>query len=117
MPIRIVFRWVAWLLVAAVALVTLSPITLRPITQAPPDLERFAAFAAIGGAFFIGYPRHRFIAMLVAIGIALFLEATQDLVPGRHGRFHDGTAKALGVMFGAAMAMLLERSVRRSIVS
>jgi len=115
MPNRIFFRWVAWLLVAIVAFVTLSPIALRPMTDAPPDLERFAAFAGIGAAFFLGYPTHRIAIVLLAIGIAIFLDASQDLVPGRHGRVHDGTAKALGVVFGAALAMLIERGVGRSI--
>jgi hypothetical protein len=51
MTTKVFFRWVAWLLVIAVAVFTLSPIELRPVTAAPANLERFAAFAVIGAAF------------------------------------------------------------------
>jgi hypothetical protein len=56
---KVFFRWVAWLLVLAIAVFTLAPIEWRPVTKAPDSLERFAAFAAIGAAFCLGYPKRR----------------------------------------------------------
>jgi VanZ family protein len=109
MTSTILFRCVAWLLVAAVAFVTLSPISQRPITPAPADFERFLAYAAIGGAFSLGYPKHRFGIMVVVIGIVGLLELAQHLTPGRHGRLHDAVFKAAGAFFGAAVAMIVDR--------
>ena len=89
----IVCRWAAWLLLAALAFVTLSPIGLRPETAAPASLERFAAFAALGGTFCLGYPKHRVSVLLFMVAVAGVLEALQHLVPGRHGRIADGAVK------------------------
>jgi VanZ family protein len=97
-------RWIAWPLLAVVIFVTLSPIGLRPVTAAPADLERFAAFAALGGMFCFGYPRHRFIALLSLVALAGALEALQHLVPTRHGRISDAAVKALGVATGVFVA-------------
>ena len=82
----VIFRWMAWLLLVAVAVFTLCPIALRPVTSAPADLERALAFALIGGAFCLGYPKHRLAVVLSVIGLVGLLEATQNLVPGRHGQ-------------------------------
>ena len=82
-------RCIAWLLLLALVLVTLSPIEWRPTSGTPAHFERFAAFAALGGVFCLGYPKHRFRVLLFVIVVAGALEALQDLVPGRHGRIAD----------------------------
>ena len=103
----ILFRCVAWALLAAIAFSTLAPIELRPVTPVPADLERFVAFALVGAAFCIGYPKRRVpILLLVLAGVGL-LEIAQHLVPGRHGHFHDAVVKASGVVLGALTAMLV----------
>jgi hypothetical protein len=102
MTAKVFFHSVAWLLVFAVAVFTLSSIELRPITAAPANLERFAAFAVIGAAFCLGYPKHRRSILLLLIGIVGLLEASQNIVTGRHGRPPDGMAKASGALLGAA---------------
>ena len=102
--ISIVCRWAAWLLLTAIVFVTLSPIGLRPETAAPASLERFAAFAALGGTFCLGYPKHRVPVLLLMIAAAGVLEALQHLVPGRHGRIADAAVKELGVLTGALVA-------------
>ena len=117
MTVRLIFRWVAWLLVAAVAAFTLSPIEMRPVTAAPAGVERFIAFAAIGAAFGLGYPRHRSGVFLLVMGIAGVLEAAQHLVPGRHGHLHDAITKAAGACLGVAAAMWIDRvqAARRAV--
>jgi hypothetical protein len=47
----LILRGAAWLLLIAVAVFTLSPIQFRPVTAAPADVERFVAFALLGGVF------------------------------------------------------------------
>jgi VanZ family protein len=103
------FRWVAWLLVCAIAVFTLAPIQFRPVTAAPVSLERFAAFAAIGATFCLGYPKHRLHILVLLIGIVGFLELAQNHVPGRHGRLPDGLVKASGALLGAAFAAFMTR--------
>jgi hypothetical protein len=110
----VVFRWMAWLLLAAVAVFTLCPIALRPVTSAPADLERALAFALIGGAFCLGYPKHRLAVVLFVIGLAGLLETTQNLVPGRHGQLRDLTVKVFSALIGALAAALLERTVTQA---
>jgi hypothetical protein len=106
---KALFRWVAWLLIVAIAIFTLSPIEFRPVTAAPVSLERFAAFATIGAAFCLGYPKHRLQILVLLIGIVGFLEIAQNIVPGRHGRLPDGMVKASGALLGAAFATFVTR--------
>ena len=102
-------RLMAWLLLAAVLFVTVSPIQMRPVTDAPPDVERFAAFAVLGLAFAISYPRHwRLVACLV-VAAALVFEAAQLLAPTRHARVADALVKALGGLVGIAAGAVIQR--------
>jgi VanZ family protein len=109
---KVFFRWVAWLLVLAIAAFTLAPIALRPGTGAPVSLERFAAFAAIGAAFCLGYPKHRLSILMLLVGIIGLLEIAQNIIPGRHGRLPDGLMKASGALLGAAFATFVTRHMR-----
>jgi hypothetical protein len=112
MTTNVFFRWVAWLLVLAIAVSTLSPIGVRPVSGAPANLERFAAFAVIGTCFGLGYPKRRLAVVLMVIGIVGGLELAQHLVPGRHGRLPDGLVKASGALLGLAAAMVGGRKWR-----
>ena len=106
---KVFFRCVAWLLIGAIAVFTLSPIELRPVSGAPVSVERLAAFAAIGAVFCFGYPKHRFAILILLIGTVGFLELAQNYVPGRHGRVMDGVVKVSGAMLGAVFAMCVTR--------
>jgi VanZ family protein len=105
-------RWIAWLLVLAVAVFTLSPIEFRPVTAAPVGLERIAAFVVIGAAFCVGYPNHRRYILVLLVGMVGFLEIAQNYVPGRHGRLPDGVVKASGALLGVTLAVLASRRRR-----
>jgi VanZ family protein len=106
---KVFFRWVAWLLVLAIAVFTLAPIAFRPVTGTPASLERFVAFAAIGAAFCLGCPKHRLYIVVLLVGIVGFLEIAQNIVPGRHGRLPDGLVKTSGALLGAAFATFIAR--------
>jgi VanZ family protein len=102
----------AWLLLAAIAFVTLSPIDLRPrIGHA--SVERFLAFVALGAAFGVGYPHRARFAVAITALAALGLEVAQLFAHGRHGRIVDAGEKLAGGMTGLAIAIgclaLLER--------
>jgi hypothetical protein len=105
MTFEVFFRWIAWLLIVALAVFTLSPIELRPVSGAPANLERFVAFVVTGAAFGLGY-------LILLIGIAGLLEAAQNYVPGRHGRLPDGLVKVSGALLGAAASMFVGRPLQ-----
>jgi|HubBroStandDraft_1064217.scaffolds.fasta_scaffold492652_2 VanZ family protein len=93
----------AWILLAALAFVTLSPISFRPQTG-HVFLERFLAYVALGAAFGIGYPRRMPFAVCITVLAAIGLEAAQLLVPGRHARAIDAGEKLAGGIAGLAIA-------------
>ena len=77
-----VMRIAAWLLLLAIAVLSLVPPWLRPETGAPHDFEHFAIFAATGFAFGLAYGRRH---GLVASGLIIFtgaIELAQLLVSG-----------------------------------
>ena len=93
------------------AIFTLSPIELRPQTPAPADLERVAAFAVVGAAFAIAYPKHRLAVLVLVLAVAVGLELAQHLTPGRHGRIHDVLVKAFGAALGTLVVIFGERTL------
>ncbi len=106
--VRTAARVLFWLTLAYVAFVTLSPIAFRPETGFGPDEERFAAFAVVSAFLMLGYPRHRLACLLGLVAAAGLLEASQNLVAGRHGRWHDAEVKAAGAAAGAVLALGVE---------
>ncbi|MGF9759477.1 VanZ family protein [Microvirga sp. 0TCS3.31] len=108
MTIRLLSRWLACLLVLAIAVVTLAPIGLRPVTAAPANWERFAAFMAVGALFCVGYRHHRWRIVGLVIGLAGLLELLQHVSPSRHGRLPDGLVKAAGALLGIGLAVAAE---------
>ncbi len=103
----VLYRCLAWALLVAITVATLSPIEVRPVSGAPSDMERFLAFVLLGGAFCLAYPKRSLGVLLVLVGLAGLLEFAQDLVPGRHGAVGDAIWKASGAVLGATFALLL----------
>jgi len=89
------FILAGWVALALIAYATLSPIKDRPVI-AGLQLEHFAAFALLGFAFALGYPRRTVLIIAIVIGSAFTLEALQLLTPDRHGRLLDALVKAAG---------------------
>jgi hypothetical protein len=104
------FPGVAWLLVVAVAVVTLGPLEWRPSTPLPAHLERFIGIALITGAFCLGDPRYRLVILVLVIGGIGLLEVAQDIIPGRHGKRVDLAIKVAGALVGGVGAIMIERT-------
>jgi VanZ family protein len=99
-PMLTCIRIAAWLLAAAIVVLSLVPPSMRPETAAPHDLEHFAIFAATGMAFGLGYTRQFF---GVAAALVIFtgaVELAQIVVPGRHARVSDFVVDAVAVLIG-----------------
>lgn len=95
-----------WLALALIAFVTLSPIQDRP-SFLHPQAERFAAFAVMGLAFVVGYPRRTALILLFVVFSAFTLEAMQLLTPDRHGRLLDAVVKVAGGVTGIGAGHLI----------
>jgi glycopeptide antibiotics resistance protein len=104
----------AWLLLVAVAFVTLAPIGWRPNTGFSANMERFGAFAMIGLAFSLAYPRRLWLITLVVFGSALTFEALQFLAQTRHPGIRDLIAKVAGGSAGIVLGWLISTFWRRS---
>ena len=99
----------AWLLVAAIALVTLGPIEIRPTSGLPVSLERLVAFGCTGAAFALAYPQRRTSVLAGLVALAGVLEFLQLLVPTRHGQLFDFGVKAAGSLGGVTVTTLAEK--------
>ena len=106
-------RVLAWLLLAGLIFVTLSPINLRPISPLPTQLERAIALAVVGFAFALAYPRHLWVVALLVLGSTVLLEFLQLVQPSRHGRVIDVMVKLVGGGFGRAAGTSRRRGTRQ----
>jgi di/tricarboxylate transporter len=86
----------AWALLFAVAFMTLAPIELRPVSGFSVHIERFGAFAAIGLAFSLAYPRRLALVTTVVLGSVVAFEILQLLMLSRHAGLTDVAAKLVG---------------------
>lgn len=99
----------AWLLLAFILFVTVSPIELRPHTIETPDIDRAAAYLMAGLAFSLAYPKQwKLVAVLLIFG-ALAIEYLQYLSPTRHPRLHDASVKAMGAALGLLVGWVFNK--------
>lgn len=105
-------RLLAWGLLAALVLVTLSPIGLRPVSMLPVQAERALALAIVGLFFALAYPRHIWLVSAIVLGSTAILELLQMLAPGRDGRLLDLAVKLAGGACGLAFGWLLSHRQR-----
>jgi hypothetical protein len=97
------FRIAAWLVLAFIIFVTVSPTNLRPSDYLPGDIDRAGAFALMGGLFVMAYPRHWVFAALLIVLSAGVIELLQELSPTRHAHVHDALVKAAGAGIGVVV--------------
>jgi VanZ family protein len=96
----------AWLLLLAIAVLSLAPPWYRPVTGIPHALEHFAIFLATGMAFGLGYSTPYLFQLIPLISFTAAVEIAQLWVPGRHARFTDFLFDALGVGIGVGFAQV-----------
>ena len=111
---RFWLRVLAWLLLAGLIFVTLSPINLRPISPLPVQAERAMALAVIGFVFTIAYPRHILHVALLVASATIAIELLQILSPSRHGRIIDVLVKLAGASVGLFAGAVFNRLRRRT---
>ena len=105
------FQIAGWLLLLAIAVLSLVPPSYRPGTDVPHTFEHLAIFLATGLAFGLGDANRYVSRMFLLIAFVGFIELAQLLVPGRHARVSDFLLDALGVSIGVGLGHLLARRV------
>lgn len=102
-------RWSSWVVVVAVAVLSLVPGSLRPHVTTADKAEHFAAYLVLAALFALGYHRRVAVTLIgvLLMGYAAALEAGQLFVPGRGVSFADFAWSAAGVWCGIAMAWLV----------
>ena len=103
-----------WLTLGFIVFATLSPIEDRPVI-AGAQFEHFAAFAVVGLAFGLAYPKRVFLVAAIILISAFGLEALQLLTPDRHGRLLDALVKAAGGACGIGIGQLAQLVLRTQI--
>ncbi|MBX5092610.1 VanZ family protein [Rhizobium lentis] len=102
-------RPLAWLLLALILFVTVSPIGLRPDTITTVNTDRGGAYVLLGLAFALAYPKQwKLVAVLLIIG-AVAIEYLQYLTPTRHPRLHDAGIKAMGAALGLLAGWVINK--------
>lgn len=109
MVVTALLRLVAWLLAAAVTLVTLGPADVRPHPVLGQQGDHALAFLLVGILFGLAYPQRRWTVSAVAVALIGLLEITQLWVPGRHARFEDFVVDALSACIGFALSAASDR--------
>lgn len=102
-------RILAWLCLAAIAVVTIGPLGWRPESGVSPQIERFAAFALAGLLFSTAYSRRILVAAAIVISAAIGFELLQLMEPSRHGRVFDAAIKIAGSMTGLTIGYIFSR--------
>jgi peptidoglycan/LPS O-acetylase OafA/YrhL len=101
-----------WGLAAAIVAMTWGPMSLRPQTG-HPQIERFAAYLALGAAFSVAYPRRLSWVIVGLVIVAVGLEFGQHFVHRDPGAA-DAGVKALGAMGGVLLIRALRGPDARS---
>ena len=99
-----IFRWLAWIAVIAIAVLSLVPGEFRPhFTTSHFNIEHFAAYFLTSAAVALAYrgTTHSVLAIVFFLVIyAGLLETAQLWIPGREARFTDFIASTLGILAG-----------------
>jgi VanZ family protein len=105
-PMKTAVRIAAWMLLAAIVVLSLVPAQDRPVTGAPHDVEHLGIFVVTGLAFGLGYPSRFLLQGIWLVLFAALIEIAQLAVPGRHARFADFVVDAISLLVGIAIAAM-----------
>jgi VanZ family protein len=104
-------RLAAWIICAAIVVMTLGPVSVRPHTPVSANAERFVAYLVLGLCFVLAYPRHVYLVGVALVIAAGGLEWAQNFVPGRDGRLEDFLFKAAGVIAGLIVVRFVQLAI------
>lgn len=98
-----IFRWLAWIAVIALAVLSLVPGEFRPHVTTSHYIEHFAAYFLTSAVLALAYRGTIHSVLPIAVLLVIYaglLETAQLWIPGRQARFTDFIASSLGVLAG-----------------
>jgi VanZ family protein len=105
---------IGWVLLFAIAALSVVPAEFRPVTIFPHDLEHAAIYFLAGCAFGVACSEN-FVRYLVGLNaFTLLVEFMQIWVPGRHARVSDFLVDAFAITAGLVGGVALARFTRRA---
>ena len=109
--LRTSLRFLTWISVGLLGLLSLLPAQDMVRTGFPGPLEHFAAYAGSGAIAMAGYGLNRGAGRVIGCFwlYAGVLEYLQNFSPGRHPALWDLAASALGALCGGVAVVLLWR--------
>lgn len=106
---RVFARLCAWLLMTAIAVLSLVPAHYRPATEVPHGVEHFVIFFVAGAVFAFAYPARIGTRCLTLAAFAAAIEIAQIPLPTRHARLSDFVVDALAACAGVAGAWMTDK--------
>lgn len=97
----------AWLMLAALLAVTISPINFRPHIPGHVTTERFMMLLVIGLLFCLAYPKRWALVLIMLVSAAGLFELMQRLTPDRHGELSDFLVKSAGATAGVILGKII----------
>ena len=102
-----IIRWLAWIGILALTVMTIVPADERPTTGLSHDLEHLGAFGFVGllvGLSFVIRPPALY---ALAFAFSATLELLQIPLPSRHARLEDLIVDAVGAWIGIALGLAI----------
>jgi VanZ family protein len=106
LSMRRFFGIAGWLLVAAIAFLSLSPASYRPVTGVGHTLEHILIYVLVGFAFGVGYAKRLWLLIPGLVAFTAAVEFAQLFVPGRHARLRDFLIDAGAACLGIGLAWI-----------
>ena len=103
-----------WILLFAIAAISVVPPELRPDSTLPHALEHAAIYFLAGWAFGVGYPNNLGAWLIGLSAFTLVVEVTQLWLPGRHARLSDFLIDAIAISGGLVVGAMLTRLMPRA---
>jgi VanZ family protein len=109
---QVLARFVAWVGIIAIVILSVLPAEDRPLTGFGPPLEHFAAFSLVAAIFAIGYDMSLVRLVLLALIFCAGIELAQVPLPTRHARLSDFAVDFLSCCYAIALVQFCKRKKR-----
>ncbi|MEZ2127177.1 MULTISPECIES: VanZ family protein [unclassified Sinorhizobium] len=99
-------KFVAWIILAAIFIVSIAPVWVEPTLVISENTDRALGFLMAAFAFILAYPQRPIRLAALLICAAVISELPEFLWPGKHALVEDAMAKSGGVVLGVTFGWL-----------
>lgn len=100
------WRFVSWVILVAVVVMTIWPFNLSPEGPISTGVSRVISYVALSLSFALAYPRHFFFTASVPVACMSAHELLPMIVAGHHLDWPDTIRKALGIVIGVSTGLI-----------